>query len=106
MSTQFIKNKENFVCGKCNIEVFGDGYTNHCHECLWSRHVDVNPGDRAEDCRGLMEPIAVEKKNGEYSILHKCTKCGFERVNKAQKQDSFDMLIQVSAENSKKFLES
>ena len=97
MSLQFRKNKEDFVCEVCGTEVLGDGYTNHCPNCLWSKHVDVNPGDRAEACGGMMEPVTVEKKDGEYAILHKCVKCGFERWNKAQKQDNFDQLVQVSA---------
>ncbi len=104
-STSFIKNKEDFICEKCGTEVTGSGYTNHCPECLWSKHVDVNPGDRAGECGGMMAPQAVEKKGDEYSIFHMCEKCGFEHMNKAVKQDNFDMLIQISAENSKKFLE-
>lgn len=97
MSLQFQKNKENFVCEMCKTEVVGDGYTNHCPECLWSKHVDVNPGDRASECGGMMEPISVNKKNGQYNILHKCVKCSFEKINKAQKEDNFDQLIQISA---------
>ncbi len=104
MSSQFIRTKENFVCEKCGFVVEGNGYTNHCPECLWSKHVDVFPGDRAETCGGLMEPIAVEKKGDEYIITHKCVKCGAEKKNKAVREDNFQMLVQVSAENSKKFL--
>ncbi len=99
----FIKNKEDFVCSKCGNEVFGDGYTNHCPECLWSQHVDINPGDRANDCGGMMEPVRVEKKTKEYTIIHKCEKCGFEKPNKAVPEDNFQMLVQVSAENAKNF---
>ncbi len=102
MSLSFIRRKEDFVCGKCGFEVEGNGYTNHCPQCLWSKHVDIFPGDRAEICGGLMEPIRVEKKGKEYTIIHKCIKCGIERPNKAVKEDNFDMLVQVSAENSKK----
>lgn len=97
----FIKNTEDFVCEKCGHEVVGNGYTNHCPECLWSKHVDISPGDRANTCAGMMEPIGVKKKGEEYIITHKCTKCGFEKPNKAVREDSFDMLIQISAENSK-----
>src|SRR5689334_12794937 len=100
-SLQFQKNTENFVCEVCGTEVMGDGYTNHCTECLWSKHVDVKPGDRYERCGGLMKPIEVIKKDGEYSILHKCVKCGFERLNRAQKQDNFDQLVQVASEKTK-----
>ncbi len=97
----FIKNVEDFVCEKCGHKVQGNGYTNHCSECLWSKHVDVNPGDRANNCGGMMEPIGVDKKGSEYTILHKCTKCGFEKPNKANKEDSFQMIVQVSSEPKK-----
>lgn len=97
MSSKFIKNKEDFVCEKCGTEVVGNGYTNHCPECLWSKHVDVSPGDRASDCGGMMEPITVEKKGKEYIITHKCQKCGFKKPNKAVKEDNFQMIVQVSA---------
>ena len=98
----FTKNTENFVCDNCNTHVEGDGYTNHCPECLWSKHVDIFPGDRKGECGGMMEPIGVMKKGKEYTILHKCTKCGFEKRNKAVKEDNFQMIIQISAEISSK----
>ncbi len=94
----FTRTTEDFVCEKCGFFVEGNGYTNHCPQCLWSKHVDISPGDREAKCGGLMEPIAVEKKGKEYTIIHKCTKCGFEKPNKAVKEDNFDMLVQVSAE--------
>ncbi len=73
----------------------GNGYTNHCPECLWSKHVDVNPGDRVQACQGLMKPVSVESKEGEYIILHKCVRCGFERKNKTVKGDNFDALVKI-----------
>jgi ribosomal protein L37AE/L43A len=100
----FTRKTEDFVCEKCGFSVVGNGYTNHCPQCLWSKHVDVFPGDRAETCEGLMEPIRVEKKGKEYTIIHKCTKCGVEKPNKAVKEDDFQMLVQISAENSKEFV--
>ena len=30
-----------------------NGYTNHCSQCLWSKHVDINPGDRSPE---LLQP--------------------------------------------------
>ena len=97
----FKKTKEDFVCEKCGHEVVGDGYTNHCSECLWSKHVDVFPGDRAGECGGMMEPIRVSNKGKEYTITHRCLRCGLEKPNKAVKEDNFQMIIQISAENSK-----
>ncbi|MBP9701947.1 MAG: RNHCP domain-containing protein [Candidatus Pacebacteria bacterium] len=88
----FIKNIEDFNCLHCGFEVKGDGYTNHCPKCLWSRHVDVDPGDRKAECGGLMKPAGyIDGK-----ILHKCEKCGFERKNKVQKDDNQDMIIRIS----------
>jgi hypothetical protein len=101
MSSKFIKKIESFVCELCGKNVEGSGYTNHCPECLWSKHVDIFPGDRKGDCGGMMEPIGVEVKNKEYTILHRCKKCREEKKNKAVKEDSFDMLVQISAQSGK-----
>lgn len=93
----FIKKIENFVCERCGTEVEGNGFTNHCPECLWSKHVDIDPGDRKSSCGGLMEPIGVTKKGRDYIILHQCTKCGLQKPNKAVKDDNFQIIVQVSA---------
>ncbi|HYC79501.1 MAG TPA: RNHCP domain-containing protein, partial [Candidatus Binatia bacterium] len=53
----FQRTPENFVCENCGTKVSGNGYTNHCPNCLYSKHVDNNPGDRLNKCHGLMEPI-------------------------------------------------
>ena len=97
----FIRTTENFVCEKCGFEVMGNGYTNHCPQCLWSKHVDIQPGDRKEVCGGMMKPTRIEKKGKEYTIIHVCEKCGFEKPNKAVREDNFDMIVQISAEYSK-----
>jgi DNA-directed RNA polymerase subunit RPC12/RpoP len=93
----FIKVEEDFVCINCGAEIKGSGYTNHCPECLWGLHVDQNtPGDRLSDCRGSMRPIGVEKKQGEWRILHKCTECGKTIFNKASERDNTDIIIELS----------
>ncbi len=97
MARRFERTKEDFTCGHCGRMVRGNGYTNHCPACLWSRHVDVNPGDRAATCGGLMEPVGVELKNGEWVILHRCVCCSFERKNKAAPEDNFEVLLKISA---------
>lgn len=96
MSDKFQKKTEDFVCENCGTEVKGTGYTNHCPKCLTSRHVDVNPGDRKNSCRGLMDPVGVELKKGEYVILHKCRKCGEMKKNKASDDDEFDVILGIS----------
>ena len=75
----FTKNDSGFICKNCGFEVQPLGYSsrNHCPNCLHSLHVDINPGDRANECGGIMEPITaeVDSKKG-YIIIHKCKKCG------------------------------
>ena len=88
MSNKFIKVKENFVCDNCGTKVVGTGYTNHCPNCLWSKHVDVNPGDRQSPCGGLMPPIGLTKKNGEDKIIHECRVCRQQKLNKVEISDN------------------
>ena len=48
------------VCDRlCTPQNAGSDHRNHCPNCLSSLHVDIEPGDRASDCGGIMEPIAV-----------------------------------------------
>jgi len=91
----FSKKIEDFTCEVCGAKVKGDGYTDHCPNCLWSKHVDINPGDRASDCGGLMEPIGLDKKHGEWKILYRCTKCGYKHLNKTSPNDKADLIKQT-----------
>lgn len=96
MSSKFKKHIEDFVCEGCNEKVKGDGFTNHCPKCLWSKHVDIFPGDRAEECGGMMEPIDSEKNGGEWRVIHKCKKCGKISKNKLSPEDNFDQLLKIN----------
>lgn len=89
----FQRRAEDFRCEQCGFAVLGDGYTNHCPSCLYSKHVDIFPGDRLEPCSGLMEPIACVKENGQDRLVHRCLSCGIIRKNKVQDNDSFDSLL-------------
>lgn len=100
MARNFQRKIEDFTCGHCGQEVAGNGYTNHCPACLWSKHVDVQPGDRAANCGGMMEPVKVDKKSRKYRLLHRCTKCGFEKWNNAANEDNFEALLQIVAQQS------
>jgi RNHCP domain len=97
---KFQRRIEDFKCEHCGALVHGGGFTNHCPVCLWSMHVDINPGDRAEPCQGLMEPIAVERKRDEYRIKFRCRRCGQERWNKAAPEDDFEVLLQIAREQA------
>lgn len=93
---QFQRKIENFKCEHCGQEVEGNGYTNHCPYCLWSKHVDNNPGDRANQCEGMMMPIDYEvKRSGNYFIIHKCLRCGAIKRNKVSPKDHLEMLMKI-----------
>ena len=100
---RFVKNDQGFICENCGFEVLPllRSSRNHCPHCLFSLHVDHNPGDRKNDCGGLMEPIGVAV-GGEkaYVIVHKCTICGRIKKNKAVvdgvQPDSMDVIIHLS----------
>ncbi len=93
---KFTRRRENFVCLNCGKFVFGNGYTNHCPECLWSKHVDNHPGDRASECNGPMKPIGLDRKKGRFIIVHQCQKCFKIKKNKASANDDFSSLIRLS----------
>lgn len=91
----FQKRVENFACGHCFTFVRGNGYTNHCPKCLWSRHVDIHPGDRRSKCRGLMEPIVALLDHGEWDVMHRCVICGHEKKNRLSDEDDRTVLAKL-----------
>lgn len=99
MGRKFTKIDEAFVCENCGKQINPLGYTcrDHCKYCLHSKHVDINPGDREEECHGDLEPIRVEldSKKG-YVIIYKCKKCGAIRKNKAAEDDNMDLIIELT----------
>ncbi|MDR3078605.1 MAG: RNHCP domain-containing protein [Rickettsiales bacterium] len=97
---KFQKNVENFVCENCGRLVLGDGYTNHCPGCLYSKHVDINPGDRACDCQGLMRPVALVQKNGGFVVVQECLSCHFRRSNRVSEADNLEELMKKLAFSS------
>ena len=96
---KFTKTVENFTCSHCGATVFGNGYTNHCPRCLWSKHVDNNPGDRAARCGGMMFPVSVERAGERFIITHKCEKCGKIIRQHSAPDDNINVIIELSANN-------
>jgi rubrerythrin len=96
---RFQKKTEDFTCEKCGHVVKGSGYTNHCPKCLWSKHVDINPGDRAAACQGLMEPIAIEGSSPEYRIMHRCTSCGYTGRVKISPADDPEAVLRIAGKS-------
>ncbi|GIO27352.1 RNHCP domain-containing protein [Ornithinibacillus bavariensis] len=75
-----------FQCGNCGANVMpltNGSYRNHCPFCLFSKHLDNQPGDRLSNCQGLMRPISLDYSGKKgYQIIHECIKCGKLQRNK------------------------
>lgn len=95
MIKKFKRTIEDFSCEKCGFLVKGNGYTNHCPRCLWSKHVDINPGDRLALCRGIMEPKSIETDSAIHIIVHQCVQCNYQKRNKVSKEDDFDIILEI-----------
>src|SRR3989338_5339599 len=91
----FKRTIEDFSCEHCGFEVIGNGFTNHCPKCLWSKHVDVYPGDRAHKCGGLMKPLSLLLEKGEHVLVHKCVRCGTTKRNKAAPNDDVGVFLET-----------
>jgi hypothetical protein len=101
MSRRSKQHSEGFRCIRCGLEArsgsFGTRHRNHCPYCLWSRHVDHAPGDRACGCRAAMQPIGIDvHDDGEWAIIHRCTGCGTLRTNRIAGDDQELALLQLA----------
>ena len=98
---KFMMIDEEFICDNCNKTVNKLDYSarDHCPYCLYSKHVDINPGDRLNPCKGLLEPIGIEKYKNTYKILYKCTKCHKLHKNVMANDDNYDLIIKLSCKH-------
>ena len=96
----FTMRDESFICENCGNEVEKLNYTarDHCPYCLYSKHVDITPGDRANECKGLLKPIGIEKFKDTYKIVYRCDKCGEIHKNIVANDDDMDLIIELSKE--------
>ncbi len=100
---RFIHVNNAFACEVCGHENPPAEQTcrNHCRHCLNSKHVDKNPGDRQEECGGVMKPIDIEIQSGNMkSIIFKCQKCGIVRKNKIAIDDAREKLLEMVEKNA------
>ena len=95
---KFTMRDENFICEKCGKEVKKLNYTarDHCPYCLYSKHVDNNPGDRLNTCKGMLKPVEIEKFKDTYKIIYKCEKCGKSHKNIIASDDNMNLIIDLS----------
>lgn len=94
---KFSMKDEAFVCEVCGKKVFPLGYTarDHCPFCLYSKHVDINPGDRLNNCKGILKPVGVEKFKKGYKIIYRCDKCHLLHKNIMANDDNIDIIIDL-----------
>lgn len=98
--SNFTEIDEEFICENCGKKVSKLFYTSrdHCPYCLYAKHVDIKPGDRAETCHGMLEPIGIENNSKKgYVIIYKCKKCGALRKNIVAKDDNMSLIIKLSS---------
>ena len=97
---QFTMRNEDFICEHCGAEVQKSDYTarDHCPFCLYSKHVDINPGDRMNSCHGLLKPVGIEKFKDTYKIIYQCEKCHQLHKNITLKDDSMERIIELSVQ--------
>ena len=93
---------ENFICENCGYSVNKLNYTarDHCPLCLYSKHVDIMPGDRNNTCLGLMKPVGIEKYKNTYKIIYKCSKCNQIHKNVMAVDDNYDLIVKLSIMNN------
>ena len=89
---------EEFECENCHKKVSKLNYSarDHCNYCLFSKHLDVMPGDRLNNCHGLLKPIGIEKYKNTYKIIYKCQKCQQLHKNIMATDDNFEKIIELS----------
>lgn len=95
---QFFMRNEEFICEHCGIKVLKASSTarDHCPSCLYSKHVDIMPGDRKNSCQGLLKPIGIEKFKQSFKIIYQCQKCGNYHKNIISEDDNMDLIIHLS----------
>jgi uncharacterized protein (DUF983 family) len=99
-----------FRCAHCQQWVISDPllagvqHRNHCPHCLWSRHMDLQQaGDRLAACHGAMRPLGLAMKTspkrypgpGELMLVHHCTACGQDSLNRLAADDDPQALLVV-----------
>lgn len=89
---------EEFICENCKEKVEKLKYSarDHCPNCLYSKHVDINPGDRMNECKGMLKPIEIEKFKDTYKIIYRCEKCGLLHKNVMASDDNINLIIKLS----------
>ncbi len=95
---RFSMKDEGFICENCKEKVEPLFYSarDHCPMCLYSKHVDILPGDRSNPCQGLLVPKEIEKYKDTYKIVYQCEKCHQIHKNIMAIDDNMEKIIELS----------
>lgn len=102
--TNPIRRDESFTCVHCGHDVGPLRRTDrdHCPRCLRSLHVDVVPGDRANACGGVLDPVGVEIRGKDTVLRYRCRRCGathrVRAVLDGPDADEWEAVVAVSAQ--------
>jgi len=98
-SATFTQNNQAFVCAACGCGVppHPSSSRDHCTRCLTGLHVDVNPGDRMNDCGGMLTPIGLQTRGGKTKIVYRCERCGARVFNVVAPDDNAERITELAA---------
>jgi len=57
--------------------------------------VDVNPGDRQEECGGLMKPVDIYYEHQNWILVHECEYCGEKKRNRVAENDDTEAVVKL-----------
>ncbi len=94
---KFQKNNQSFTCEFCGklVPLHPKSSRDHCCFCLYSKHVDINPGDRLNGCKGLLKPIGIRSVNSKTQIVYQCSKCLTKVFNIVAEDDNKELLNEL-----------
>ena len=95
----FIKNNKGFVCIACSqvVPPHASSSRDHCNHCLTGLHVDIHPGDRMNECGGVLRPIGIQPKSGKLKIVYRCEACSEQIFNSIAPDDDMEMLAELAS---------
>ena len=87
-----------FQCHYCHATVPKGGamIRDHCCFCLRSLHLDLIPGDRSSECKGIMQPQHFEYQSGTVWIHYSCSKCSHVWRVRAHPDDNIPPSLSVA----------
>lgn len=94
---KFKKNNREFTCDNCGklVPIHSTSSRDHCCYCLVGKHVDVNPGDRLNKCKGMLLPIGIRSIKGKTQIVYVCKSCKSRVFNIISEDDNKGILLQL-----------